>query len=79
MVFTTTNWYEYDPNPAVDTIFGLQILMGIYPAIVLGISLVGMYFYPIKGQRLAENRRKLTELHEKKRTTPSKTKEERFL
>jgi len=70
VVFTTTNWYDYDPNPAVDTVFGLQILMGIYPAIVLVLSLVGLYFYPIKGQRLAENRRKLTELHEKKRTTP---------
>jgi len=70
VVFTTTNWYDYDPNPAVNTVFGLQILMGIYPAIVLVLSLVGLYFYPIKGQRLAENRRKLTELHEKKRTTP---------
>jgi hypothetical protein len=45
--------------------------MGIYPAIVLGLSLVGMYFYPIKGERLAENRRKLIELHEKKRNSPS--------
>ncbi|MHA1987338.1 MAG: MFS transporter [Promethearchaeota archaeon] len=70
VVFTTTNWYDYHPNPAVDTIFGLQILMGIYPAIVLGLSLVGLYFYPIKGQRLAENRRKLAELHEKKRALP---------
>jgi len=78
VVFTTTNWYDYDPNPDVNTIFGLQILMGIYPAIVLGLSLVGMYFYPIKGQRLAENRRKLAELHEMKRTTPNKTSEERF-
>ena len=79
VVFTTTNWYEYDPNPTVNTIFGLQILMGIYPAIVLGLSLIGMYFYPIKGQRLAENRRKLAELHEKKRTTPSRSKEEQLL
>ena len=78
VVFTTTNWYEYDPNPGVNTIFGLQILMGIYPAIVLGLALVGMYFYPIKGQRLAENRRKLTELHEKKRATPSRATEERL-
>ena len=78
VVFTTTNWYEYDPNPGVDTIFGLQILMGIYPAIVLGLSLVGLYFYPIKGQRLTENRIKLVELHEKKKTAPSKTTEERL-
>jgi Na+/melibiose symporter-like transporter len=70
IVFTTTNWYEYNPNPGVDTIFGLQILMGIYPAIVLGLSLIGLYFYPIKGEKLAENRRKLVELHEKKKDTP---------
>ena len=66
IVFTTTDWYTYTPNPGVDTILGLKILMGVYPAIVLLISLVGLYFYPIKGQRLAENRRKLTDLHEQK-------------
>jgi GPH family glycoside/pentoside/hexuronide:cation symporter len=66
IVFTTTDWYNYTPNPDVDTIFGLQILMGIYPAIVLIISWIGMYYYPIKGEKLAENRRALTELHEKK-------------
>ncbi|MHA2269481.1 MAG: MFS transporter [Promethearchaeota archaeon] len=78
IVFSTANWYDYDPNPGVNTIFGLQILMGIYPAIVLVLSLVGLYFYPIKGERLAENRRKLTELHEQKRATSSSIKEERL-
>ncbi len=66
LVFTMTDWYNYTPNPGVNTILGLKILMGVYPAIVLLISLIGLYFYPIKGERLAENRRKLTELHEKK-------------
>ncbi len=66
IVFTTTDWYTYTPNPKLNTILGLQILMGVYPAIVLLISLIGLYFYPIKGQRLAENRRKLTDLHEQK-------------
>ena len=66
IVFTTTDWYTYTPNPELNTILGLQILMGVYPAIVLVISLIGLYFYPIKGQRLAENRRKLTDLHEQK-------------
>jgi GPH family glycoside/pentoside/hexuronide:cation symporter len=69
LVFTSTNWYEYVPNPGVDVILGLRILMGIYPGIVLGLAFIGMYFYPIKGNRLAENRRKLTELHEKKLRT----------
>ena len=66
IVFSTTNWQEYDPNPGVNTILGLQILMGVYPAVVLVISWIGMYFYPIKGEKLAENRRNLDELHKQK-------------
>ncbi|NVM46897.1 MAG: MFS transporter [Candidatus Lokiarchaeota archaeon] len=66
IVFSTTDWQTYDPNPNVDTILGLKILIGVYPAIVLGLSLIGMYFYPIKGDILKENRRKLTELHGEK-------------
>jgi GPH family glycoside/pentoside/hexuronide:cation symporter len=69
IVFSTTDWYTYTPNPEVNTILGLQILMGVYPAIILIISGIGLYYYPIKGERLAENRRKLTELHEKKLKT----------
>jgi GPH family glycoside/pentoside/hexuronide:cation symporter len=67
LVFTSADWMNYTPNPGADPILGLRILMGIYPAIVLAISLIGMYFYPIKGERLKENRKKLTELHEKKK------------
>ncbi|MHA1107260.1 MAG: MFS transporter [Promethearchaeota archaeon] len=66
IVFSTTDWQNYNPIPGVDTILGLKILMGVYPAIVLGLSLIGMYFYPIKGDKLKENRMKLTELHEEK-------------
>jgi len=69
IVFTTTDWYNYTPNPGINTILGLQILMGIYPAIVLALSLIGMYFYPIKGERLKENRKKLTELHDQKKSS----------
>ena len=67
-VFTSTNWMDYEPIPTDPelVVLGLRVLMGIYPAIVLGLSLVGMYFYPIKGDKLKENRRKLTELHAKK-------------
>ncbi len=66
IVFSTTDWQSYDPNPGVNTIFGLQILMGVFPAIVLVISWIGLYFYPIKGEKLAENRRNLDELHKQK-------------
>ena len=67
-VFTSTDWMNYDPlGSTSDTILGLRILMGIYPAIVLVFSLIAMYFYPIKGERLRNNRKKLTELHNKKK------------
>lgn len=69
LVFTASDWMNYEPNPGADPILGLRILMGIYPAIVLAISLVGMYFYPIKGERLRENRKKLTELHDIKKSS----------
>ena len=67
IVFRTTDWQNYDPVPGLDTILGLKILMGVYPAIVLGLSLIGMYYYPIKGDKLKENRMKLTALHEEKK------------
>ncbi|MHA1762155.1 MAG: MFS transporter [Promethearchaeota archaeon] len=66
LVFSSADWQTYVPNPGVNTILALRILMGIYPAIVLIISAIGMYFYPIHGERLIENRRKLTELHAEK-------------
>lgn len=69
LVFTSTDWMNYTPNPGVDVIAGLRILMGIYPGIVLALSLIGMYMFPIKGERLKENRAKLTELHKKKKSS----------
>ncbi|MFX0012574.1 MAG: MFS transporter [Candidatus Hermodarchaeota archaeon] len=69
LVFTSTNWMDYTPNPGVDVIAGLRFLMGIYPGIVLALSLIGMFLFPIKGERLKENRAKLTEMHEKKKAS----------
>jgi GPH family glycoside/pentoside/hexuronide:cation symporter len=67
LVFSSADWQTYEPNPGVDTILALRILMGVYPVIVLVIAFIGLYFYPIKGERLLENRKKLTELHQQKR------------
>lgn len=66
IVFTFADWYEYKPVHPESVVLGLQILMGIYPAIVLVVSWIGMYYYPIKGERLMENRKRLRELHEEK-------------
>jgi len=69
IVFSSTDWQTYTPNPGVDTIFALRFLMGIFPLMLLIVSFIGLYFYPIHGERLMENRRKLTELHEQKRSS----------
>jgi len=66
VVFANVDWGTYTPQPGDQTILALRLLMGVYPAVVLAISLIGMYYYPIHGERLMENRRKLTELHEQK-------------
>jgi GPH family glycoside/pentoside/hexuronide:cation symporter len=66
IIFSGTEWETYNPNPGVDVIFGIKFLIGIFPAIVLGIGLIGLLIYPIKGRRLEEDRRKLDELHQKK-------------
>ena len=71
LVFSSADWQTYDPNPGVNTILALRLLMGVYPLIVLVVSLVGLYFYPIHGEQLIENRRKLTELHAQKRNSLS--------
>jgi Na+/melibiose symporter-like transporter len=68
IVFSSTDWQTYTPNPGVNTIFALRFLMGIFPLIMLIISFIGLYFYPIHGERLMENRRKLTSLHQEKRS-----------
>jgi GPH family glycoside/pentoside/hexuronide:cation symporter len=69
LVFSSTDWQTYEPNPGVDTIFALRLLIGVYPAIILIFAFIGMYFYPIHGERLTENRRKLTGLHNQKRNS----------
>ncbi len=66
MVFTGANWATYIPNPGVDVILGLQFLVGIFPAILLGIGALAMYFYPLHGERLKQVREQLTALHDKK-------------
>ncbi|TFH29843.1 MAG: MFS transporter [Promethearchaeota archaeon] len=67
IVFSGSDWETYTPDPGVDTLAGIQFLLSWFPFIVLVLSFIGLWFYPIKGERLAENRKRLTELHDKKR------------
>ncbi len=66
LVFTSTGWETYTPNPGADIIFGIRALMVIFPGIALGITLICLYFYPYTKERVAEMKSKLAELHKEK-------------
>ena len=55
---------ETQPEAAL---FGITLLFLIYPVVVIGISLIFMYFYPLHGEALTEMQGKLEEIHKKKR------------
>jgi GPH family glycoside/pentoside/hexuronide:cation symporter len=67
IIFIGTGWDEYNPRPGADIILGLRFLVGIWPAIILCIGIICLYFYPIHGERLKENEKMLKELHAKKK------------
>ena len=46
---------------------GIKILWILVPAIIAGISLIFIYYYPLHGEKLEEMVKKLEELHKKKR------------
>ena len=71
IVFAGSDWATYTPDPNVDTLAGIRFLLSWFPFIVLILSFIGLWFYPIKGERLKENRKRLTELHIKKREEKS--------
>ncbi len=65
-VFVSTGWESYTPNPNVDVITGIKILVVLFPGIALGLSLVCLYFYPYTKEQVEEIKKGLKELHQKK-------------
>lgn len=66
LVFTSTGWETYSPNPGADIILGLRILIVVFPGIALGITLICLYFYPYTKERVAKMKSQLAELHKEK-------------
>lgn len=67
LVFTETGWKEYTPNPGVDIILGLRLLMFLFPAIALGIMAICLHFFPFPKSRVMELKEELKVLHQEKR------------
>lgn len=67
LIFTETGWEEYTPNPGVDVIIGLRLLMFAFPSIAIGIMTICLYFYPFTKSRVMELKEELKTLHQEKR------------
>ena len=59
LVFSVVGWAGYDPNPGVDVIFGLKLLMFVFPAIALTISIICWRLYELHGDELKRMREEL--------------------
>lgn len=66
LVFTSTGWEEYTPNPGADIILGIRLLIVVFPGIAIAVSLVCLYFYPFTKEYVQEIKTKLSELHKTK-------------
>ena len=67
LVFTASGWGDYQPSPGVDEIFGLRLLVFLFPAIALGLNLICLKFYPFSKSRVEEIKQQITELHNQKK------------
>jgi GPH family glycoside/pentoside/hexuronide:cation symporter len=66
VVFTQISWEVYQPIGILGEIVALRILMYVFPAIALGITLICLYFYPFTKSKVEEIKVKLIELHKEK-------------
>lgn len=69
LVFTNIGWAVYAPEKVTPkVIFGLQLLMVIFPVIALGIAIFGFYMYPLHGERLRRVKEAQKKLHAEKKS-----------
>jgi GPH family glycoside/pentoside/hexuronide:cation symporter len=59
LVFTGTGWAGYDPNPGIDVIIGLKLLLFLFPSIALVIAILFLRSYDLHGEKLAKMREEL--------------------
>ncbi|MFX1572406.1 MAG: MFS transporter [Promethearchaeota archaeon] len=69
LVFISTGWETYEPNPDLNTLLGLRLLMVLFPIIAIALSLICLYFYPFTKSKVKEMKSQLVELHQKKLDT----------
>lgn len=67
LVFLSTGWEEWTPDPTLNTILGIRLLMVLFPAVAIGLTLLCLYFYPFTKLKVQEIKDKMEELHQQKK------------
>jgi GPH family glycoside/pentoside/hexuronide:cation symporter len=69
LVFTSTGWAVYSPDTVTPrVIFGLRLLMGVFPIIALLVAVFGFYKYPLDAEKLKDVKEALQKLHAEKKS-----------
>jgi GPH family glycoside/pentoside/hexuronide:cation symporter len=69
LVFTSTGWAVFTPEKVTpDVIFGLKLLMVVFPVIALVIAIFGFYKYPLDAEKLKDVKKALQKLHAEKKS-----------
>lgn len=66
-LFISTGWEEWVPNPNIDTLLAIRLLVVIVPGIALGITGICLYFYPYSKEKVETIKVQIQQLHDEKR------------
>ncbi|MFX1496233.1 MAG: MFS transporter [Promethearchaeota archaeon] len=67
-VFQSVGWRVFEPSSVgPDTIFGLRMLMFVFPAVALTFGIIMMLFFPITKKKFEVIKQQVNKLHEEKR------------
>jgi GPH family glycoside/pentoside/hexuronide:cation symporter len=68
LVFTSVGWAVFDPRgDTTQIIWGLRILMFVFPAVALGFAILCMSRFPITKERAEEIKREIKKIHAEKK------------
>ncbi|MFX1282663.1 MAG: MFS transporter [Promethearchaeota archaeon] len=70
LVFVSTGWEEYKPIQILqqsEVVLGLRLLVFLFPAIALGVTLVCLYFYPFSKDHVNQTKEGIIKLHQSKK------------
>ncbi|TFG08003.1 MAG: MFS transporter [Promethearchaeota archaeon] len=69
LVFTSTGWAVYAPEKVTpEILFGLRLLIAVFPIIALCLALFGFYMFPLHGERLEKVKEEQKRLHAEKKS-----------